>query len=132
MPPGLRQSVRERAGGRCEYCRFRETHLPFWPFHLEHIVARQHGGSDDTSNLAWACPRCNACKGTNLSAVDPDSDNVVRLFDPRTNRWEDHFALQGKRLVGLTPSGRATVWLLQMNTEERLELRGMLLEEGTW
>ena len=132
MPPGLRQSVRERAGERCEYCRFREAHLPFWPFQLEHIVARQHGGSDEAANLAWACPRCNAFKGTNLSAVDPDSSGVVRLFDPRNDLWEEHFALRGNRIIGLTPAGRATVWLLRMNTEARLKLRRMLLEDGSW
>src|SRR5262245_2235659 len=132
MPRGLRQSVRERAEGRCEYCRFHENHLPFWPFHLEHVVVRQHGGTDNLANLAWDWPRCNALKGTNLSAMDPDSAEVVRLFHPRTDRWGEHFELRGKRIVGVTPVGRATVWLLQMNTEERLDLRGMLLEEGTW
>ena len=132
MPPGLRQLVRERAGMRCEYCRFREVHLPFWSFHLEHIVACQHGGSDEPSNLAWACPRCNACKGTNLSAVDPDSAAVVRLFDPRKDRWEEQFALRGGHIAGLTPSGRATVWLLQMNTDERIALRTMLIEDRLW
>lgn len=132
MPPGLRQSVRERACGRCEYCHFRETHLPYWPFHLEHIVARQHGGVDDAANLAWACPRCNACKGTNLSAVDPDSAEIVRLFNPRSDRWAEHFALRGNRIIGLTTTCRVTVWLLQMNTEARLKLRGMLLDDGLW
>jgi hypothetical protein len=64
--------------------------------------------------------------------VDPDSSGVVRLFDPRNDLWEEHFALRGNRIIGLTPAGRATVWLLRMNTEARLKLRRMLLEDGSW
>ena len=77
MSPALRQTVRLRAGGRCEYCR-----LPDWldyldPFHLEHVRPRQHGGNDDLENLAWACSRCNRRKGTNLAAIDPDTGSQV-------------------------------------------------------
>ncbi len=67
MPRNLRQLIRERAGARCEYCRFHEEHLSLWPFHLDHIVARQHQGSAGPANLAWACQRCNLLKGTNLA-----------------------------------------------------------------
>ena len=83
-------------------------------------------------NLAWACQRCNLCKGTNLSAIDPDSAQVVRLFHPRADRWEEHFTIENVRIVGLTPTGRATVWLLQMNTAERMELRAELRALGRW
>lgn len=69
MSAALRQHVRDRAGARCEYCRFHEEHLPLWSFHLEHIVAEQHGGTDESENLAWSCQRCNLHKGTNLSAM---------------------------------------------------------------
>ena len=132
MPSPIRQFVRERAESRCEYCRFRERHLPFWPFHLDHIVARQHLGLDDPANLAWACQRCNLRKGTNLTGVDPDSSQIVRLFDPRADCWEEHFTLRDGRIVGLTPTGRATAWLLQMNVEERIELRSVLMRDGLW
>jgi 5-methylcytosine-specific restriction endonuclease McrA len=40
---------------------------PLIPFHVEHIVSRQHGGSDDPNGLALACDRCNAYKGPNLT-----------------------------------------------------------------
>ena len=132
MPPRLRQLVRQHAGGRCEYCQLHEDHLPLWPFHLDHIVAEQHGGTDDPANLAWACQRCNLCKGTNLTSIDPDSAQAVRLFHPRVDRWEQHFALQGNRVAGLTPKGRATAWLLQMNCEQRLDLRAELIASGRW
>lgn len=132
MSPCIRQLVRERAGRWCEYCRLHEDDLPLWPFHLDHVIAAQHLGTDDPKNLAWSCQRCNLCKGTNLTAVDPDSAEVVRLFNPRSERWTEHFAVHGNRIVGLTPTGRATVWLLQMNCEERLELRADLIALGRW
>jgi hypothetical protein len=116
----------------CEYCR-----LPDWaeltgPFHVEHIVARQHHGTDELSNLAWACSRCNRHKGTNLSAVDPDSRRVVSLFNPRQERWEQHFELVGAIIRGTSPVGSATVQLLQMNAERRVELRAELISQGLW
>ena len=133
MSEALRQQVRERADRRCEYCRLNETDLSLWPFHLDHIVAEQHFGSATSSaNLAWACQRCNLHKGTNLSAVDPDSTNVVRLFNPRSARWAEHFQIVSARIEGRTPTGRATVWLLQMNTDERVELRAALSSIGDW
>jgi 5-methylcytosine-specific restriction endonuclease McrA len=73
---------------------------------VEHIVARQHGGSSMQENLAWACHHCNLHKGPNLTGIDPDSNEVVRLFHPRRDRWEEHFAVHGPRLVGRTPVGR--------------------------
>jgi hypothetical protein len=91
---------------------------------VEHIVARQHGGGDDPENLALACFHCNVHKGPNLSGIDPDSGEVAQLFHPRRQSWRDHFALNGAEIVGLTPTGRATVNLLSMNTAARQELRG--------
>jgi hypothetical protein len=118
----LRELVRDRAGNRCEYCR-----LPQWcvaaTFHVEHIVARQHGGADEADNLALACDRCNFLKGTNLTAIDPMTRAVVRLFNPRTQQWREHFTQAEFQLVGLTDCGRATVQLLSMNSEPRVKLR---------
>lgn len=133
MSESLRQLVRQRAGHRCEYCRFSESDLSFWPFHLDHIRAEQHFGSATTAdNLAWACQRCNRHKGTNLAAVDPDSAEVVRLFNPRSDCWDEHFMVAENRIEGRTALGRATVWLLQMNSEERVELRAVLRRLGGW
>src|SRR4051794_18592391 len=100
MDESLRRLVRSRAGDRCEYCRLPQELAPFARFQIEHVRAKQHGGSDHPDNLALACPRCNAYKGPNLSAVDPDSDAVVSLFNPRTQNWDDHFALVGIEIVG--------------------------------
>lgn len=129
-PAELRQQVRERAGGCCEYCRLPDRLELTGPFHLEHVVARQHRGTDDLSNLAWACSRCNRHKGTNLSAVDPYSGKVVRLFNPRQEKWDQHFDIFGALIRGTSPVGRATVQLLQMNAERRVELRSELFKQG--
>jgi len=132
MSSHLRRLVRSRAGSRCEYCRFHEDDLPLWPFHVDHIVAGQHEGSDDPSNLAWACQRCNLHKGTNLPGIDPDTGRIVRLFNPRKQKWHQHFTAEKERIAGLSAAGRATIWLLQMNISERRELRIHLASLDRW
>lgn len=122
--------VRARAGERCEYCRICESALSFLPFHIEHIRPRQHGGTDAPDNLALACHHCNLHKGPNLTAVDPRTGRVVRLFNPRTQPWPRHFRMRGAWVIGLTPAGRATVQLLRMNADARVELRSELAREA--
>ena len=126
----LREAVRERAGGRCEYCHLAQRHQQFHPFHIEHIVARQHQGSDDFSNLALACHQCNLHKGPNLTSVDPDTGEIIILFHPRRDMWDDHFRWDGPVVAGKTATGRTTAWLLAMNSEERVELRRWLIILG--
>lgn len=127
MDAVVREFVRQRADDRCEYCRLPQTAAPFLTFHVEHIRARQHRGSDDPENLALACPDCNAYKGPNLTGIDPQTEAVVLLFHPRADDWDVHFALVGASVEGLTPQGRATVDLLQMNEAERVEMRAEIL-----
>lgn len=127
----IRDRVRHRAGYKCEYCLLSEHNSPH-AFHLEHIIARQHGGSDDPSNLALACHRCNLQKGPNLTGIDPESGRVVLLFHPRTDIWWDHFRKDGIHIQGTTPTGRATVRLLQMNEERRLDVRRIILSRGQY
>ena len=130
MDETVRQHVRQRADHRCEYCRLPQDVGAAFRFHIEHIRPRQHGGDDDPANLALACPNCNWNKGPNLSAVDPIDDALVQLFNPRIESWHDHFALADFRIVGLTPTGRATARLLRMNTVDRLEVRAQLALRG--
>jgi hypothetical protein len=130
MNDALRRLARDRAGGRCEYCQLPDSLPPLEPFHLEHIVARQHGGKTEAENLAWSCHRCNYYKGPNLTSIDPETQAVVPLFNPRRAVWKSHFVLQGFRLSGLTPIGRTTVSLLQMNAERRIERRAELVKRG--
>jgi 5-methylcytosine-specific restriction endonuclease McrA len=119
----VRELVRDRARSACEYCRIPQSATLLIPFHVEHIVPKQHGGSDEPEGLALACDRCNLHKGPNLSSIDPDSGAVTRLFDPREDRWSDHFVLREGYISGVTPTGRATVRLLNMNAPRRVQLR---------
>jgi hypothetical protein len=83
---------------------------PFISFHVEHIIAKQHAveDHDDPFGLAYACDRCNAFKGPNLSTIDPETGNKVDVFNSRIHAWSDHFVVSGGRIVGLTPIGRGT------------------------
>ena len=131
MDAVTRNLVRQRAGGRCEYC-----HLPDFAvdltFHVEHIVASVHRVDDSLANLAWSCPRCNLRKGICLSTIDSQTEQQVNLFHPRTMTWHEHFAVQDGFIVGLTPCGRGTVRLLDMNCEHRLLLRRELIDQGEY
>jgi hypothetical protein len=129
MDAATSQLVRERAGNRCEYCQLPQAFSALW-FHIEHIIARQHGGTDDQENLALACPECNFHKGTNLSSIDPDTGKTTPLFHPRQDLWNDHFSRDEAILIGKTPVGRTTAWLLEMNSGDRLRLRRMLFQSG--
>lgn len=130
MNAATRKFVRSRAAGRCEYCRLPQSAQPFVTFHIEHIIAKQHGGANDPDNLCVACDRCNFHKGPNLASVDPGTGNVERLFDPRRQAWDEHFELKGPVIFGRTPCGRATVALLAMNEEARVELRAAIIALG--
>jgi 5-methylcytosine-specific restriction endonuclease McrA len=123
MDRATQRLVRQRAGDECEYCGLGQVDVPLYVFQFDHVIPRQHVGTDDVSNLALACPHCNSHKGTNLAAIDPDSGRVVALFNPREDRWYDHFAREGPRIIGLTAQGRATARLLAMNTDRRIDLR---------
>ena len=129
MDAGTRRFVRERAAERCEYCRLHQNNSEL-VHHIEHVVARQHGGSDNVDNLALSCHRCNLHKGPNLSGVDPLTSRVETLFHPRCDLWHEHFAFQGIYIAGLTACGRATVEVLVLNDARRLELRQELLVRG--
>jgi hypothetical protein len=126
----IRLLVRSRAGHRCEYCRLHEHDFPLYPFHIEHIVAKKHHGSDDPSNLAFSCHECNLGKSSNLSGRDFITGRVVVLFNPRRQRWPRHFMWFGAKLVGLTPCGRATIDVLNINKPDRIDLREILVIGG--
>ncbi len=129
MDVATRDLVRRRAAHRCEYCQLAQEHSEL-THQVEHTVAKQHGGSDEGENLALACHRCNFRKGPNLTGIDPISGEVVALFPPRRDEWNNHLRLRGIYVEGLTPIGRATVQLLGMNDTRRLELRTELSELG--
>lgn len=131
IPAATRRLVQERAAGRCEYCRIPEDIRPY-PFQVEHIRSLKHGGSSDPDNLAWSCLHCNLRKGTDVAAYDDLTDALVPLFNPRTQVWDEHFAMNEAWIEGLTAVGRATVNLLQMNHPQQVEARAALIEAGLW
>ena len=132
MDAATRREVRERAGNRFEYCRVRQEDDPLFVFHVEHILPRQHDGPDAATNLPLACYHCNRHKGPNLAALDSETNQLTRLFDPRRDRWDEHFRAVGAVIAGRTPIGRATVRLFKMNTDIRLDLRTELLANSRW
>ena len=135
-----RQVVLGRARGCCEYCKS-QARFAMQSFSTEHIIPRHAGGETALDNLALACQGCNNHKYTKTEARDPVSQSPVPLFHPRQQRWHDHFAWSDDftLVVGLTPTGRATIQALNLNREELVNLRRVLyaagehppLEEGT-
>lgn len=124
MDDATKHLVRQRAHNRCEYCGIDQRHYPDFTFHIEHVVARQHRGSEDVTNLALACHLCNRKKGPNLSGIDPDTGELTRLFNPRTDVWGEHFRLEPSGfIIGFTPIGRTTAYVLGMNSDVRMQIR---------
>ncbi len=123
--------VAERARHRCEYCRAPEAIFNF-PFEVEHILASSRQGSDEDANLALACRACNLRKAAHSRGLDDVTGAEVPLFDPRQDRWEEHFRvmLETAAIEGLTPVGRVTVRILQMNDAVQLEARRQWMRLG--
>jgi hypothetical protein len=132
MNAATRRLVWKRAAHRCEYCFLHQDFEPFFRFHVEHVIAKQHGGGDGPRNLALACHHCNYHKGTNLAGIDRRTGKIVQLFHPRRQKWDRHFRLVGPRIVGRTQCGRATAFLLGMNLPDRVELRRPLIADGSF
>lgn len=127
----LRRQVSARAAQCCEYCRLPAA-VAAHPHEPDHIIPRQHGGQTELDNLALACMRCNRYKGPNVGSIDPETGRLAPLFNPRTQVWADHFVLEGVSIRPLTPEGRVTVNLLQLNTSTRLTERAALIELGLY
>lgn len=128
MDRQLRDQVWQRAASRCEYCQMPQAYTDAG-HEVDHVIAEKHRGSTTLENLALACFPCNNHKGPNIAGIDPDSGQVTRLFHPRQDVWIEHFAWSGPVLVGLTPIGRATVEVLEINIRHRLVHRQALIEE---
>jgi 5-methylcytosine-specific restriction endonuclease McrA len=119
----VRTHVRERAHNLCEYCHLHQDDSPWAALHIEHVIPKVHGGTDEPVNLALACIDCNLHKGTNLTGIDPQTNRITELFHPRRQNWDEQFELQGFHLVGKTPTGRTTVRVLNMNSDDQIALR---------
>lgn len=131
VPAALRQTVSERAAGRCEYCLYPQA-ASLLAFEVEHIVSEKHGGATTADNLALACPYCNRFKGTDVGSFDSATGKLTAFFNPRTQQWKEHFRLNGAQIVPLTPEERVTVAILQLDHPDRVLERQRLIGVGKY
>ena len=119
----IKKNVHKRAKGCCEYCQSSDkwaTHR----FYIDHIIPVSKDGGDELSNLALGCPGCNNHKYNKVFGIDPFNGQQVSLFHPRKQKWKQRFTWDENltKIVGLTPTGRATIITLKLN-RDRLVLR---------
>lgn len=131
VPKALRIIAQQRATARCEYCR-RPDLTEVASFHVDHILPLTHGDETVLDNLAYACAHCNHHKSRDIASIDPDTGMLVRLYNPRTQQWNEHFRLDQLALKGISPEGRVTVIVLQLNSPAQMALREMLIANGLW
>jgi hypothetical protein len=123
IPTHLQRWVAQRAGGRCEYCGLSQEGQEA-RFHIDHVTPVVSGGLAVEENLALACVSCSLRKAAKQTALDPATGSETPLFNPRTDLWKEHFCWDGVRVLGLTPTGRATVDALKLNRPLILAIRG--------
>lgn len=128
IPETMRRAVIARARGQCEYCG--KPQISFFPHEVDHVIAQKHGGKTSLDNLAFACFECNRYKGSDVASFDPQTGQLVALFNPRTQLWAEHFRYDNGILIALTPEGRVTAYLLQFNDPTRVQER-IALRFGT-
>lgn len=127
----VRLRVRQRAGNRCEYC-LSHQHYVLGRLQIDHVKPIARGGSDAAENLCLACELCNQYKWTKVDGVDPDTQSIVPLFNPRTQQWPEHFAWSedGSEIKGLTACGRTTVQALELNNVLAVTVRRNWIRAG--
>src|SRR5688572_8475684 len=103
----LRRLVTSRSGWLCEYCLISSTDT-FFGCAVDHIISEKHGGATSSENLSYACVFCNQAKGSDIGSVNWDDGEFIRFFNPRLDRWPDHFELAGMRIEGISPIGIVT------------------------
>jgi HNH endonuclease len=127
----LKAKVREAAKDRCGYCQSSQKYV-LGILEIEHIIPKVTGGNDEEENLWLSCRLCNSYKGIQVGAIDPIRERKVKLFNPRTQRWVQHFTWSedGAYIVGLTTCGRATVSALQLNNIYAVTVRQSWVSVG--
>lgn len=131
IPADVRRRVKERARDYCEYCRS-SLRFAIQSFSIEHIIPRSRGGRDTEGNLALSCQGCNNHKYNRIECLDAVTGKRVSLFNPRSQKWRDHFSWNEdfSLVIGVTPTGRATVEALRLNRSGLVNLRRLLYEAG--
>ena len=116
VSPNVKNQIRIEAKNRCGYCLSQQAFLPY-TLEIEHIFPTSRGGEDSVENLWLACRACNLAKSNKVSGIDKHSGQEVPLFNPRTQKWDEHFqwSKDSSNVIGITPIGRATVLALKLN-----------------
>jgi len=104
----------------------------YFRFQVEHIISRKHGGSSQPDNLALACVFCNRYKGSDIASLIAARNELVRFYNPRADRWQEHFRLSGVVIEPLTEIGEATIRILQMNHDDQILERHVLNVRGRY
>jgi len=131
ISPELRKAVWMRASSCCEYCRIHADDS-YYPHEIDHILPKKHGGLNDFDNLALSCFFCNRYKGSDFGSIDPLSKKFTEFFNPRIQKWSEHFRLEDNRIIGTSPTGRVTILILRLNHERRLTEREFLIKIGRY
>ena len=126
----LRQIIADRANQLCEYCLIAETDT-FYGCEVDHIISLKHGGSTEPDNLAYACALCNRAKGSDVGSI-ASSGEFTRFFNPREDRWTEHFRLEGATIHPLTLIGEVTARILSFNDSARIHEREELIRFGRY
>lgn len=124
IPDAIQRAVRQRADFLCEYCHASEK-WQYVSFTIEHVLPAALGGENNLENLALCCFACNRRKSNKTKALDPITRRLVRLFNPRTQKWSEHLIWSEDKahIVGLTPEGRATIRRLDLNRDRLVKIR---------
>lgn len=115
----LREHVVKRAGYCCEYCRL-PLEDSFYPYHIDHIISIKHGGQTVLHNLALSCMLCNINKGSDIGTVLLPDRIFIRLYNPRIDKWNEHFEFSEAAIYAKSPIGEATIKVLKLNEVERV------------
>lgn len=127
----LRRLVATRADQLCEYCLIHEDDT-FFGCEVDHIISLKHGGPTEDGNPAFACLFCNRHKGTDIGSILVDTCELIRLFNPRQDKWSHHFRLEGALIKPISDIGAVTVSILRFNTSERMLERETLIALGRY
>jgi hypothetical protein len=131
IPTELRAFIAERDHYRCAYCLTAEENCGL-QMHIDHIIPEVAGGESTSENLCLVCFSCNVHKGADQTGRDPVTQQEVPLFHPVLQTWYDHFTWDenSTHIVGLTPTGRATVIVLHMNNSIVVQARTRWVSAG--
>jgi hypothetical protein len=130
IPKYLKKATAKRAKYCCEYCRIPDMDS-YYTFESDHIISLKHGGLTIITNLAYACPDCNRFKGTDLGTFLGDTQELIRFYNPRTDKWRDHFETdETGYIIPLTKIGEATIKIFMINHPDRIIERQLLWKLG--